>query len=125
MSSQPVCPRCGAAAAATTTASLPPSQPASQPDDAAAPSTDAVAGGVASCTACGFILDDAPLDGRPPPRYDGDKGGESGPGGANVSGRGDGVFVSAHPGAVGAAGKRRRWRGCRCGESETAWPAAG
>ena len=103
-----ICPRCGAAAVTgTATPSLPPSQPTSQPDDAAAPCTDAVAGGASSCTSCGFILDDAPLDGRLPPRHGEDARGGSGGGNAaaNVSGRGDGVFVSARPGALDAAGE--------------------
>lgn len=124
----PACPRCGAAAVATAAPAggHPPPSPAppSQPNDEAGPSPDAAdvgggdAGGgvVAACTACGFILDDTPLDGRPPPRRGEDRGegaGRGGGGAAGIGGRasgaGEGVFVSAHAGAVGAAGECRWW----------------
>lgn len=105
------CPRCGAATATTTTATTAVGDgdggTASQPaDDPAAPAPDSVAGGATTCTSCGFILDDAPLDGRPPARHGEDQGrrGAGGGGGANASGAGDGVFISGRAGARDAAG---------------------
>jgi hypothetical protein len=78
--------------------------PASQPDDAAAPGLDAVTGGAAPCTTCGFILDEAVWDGRPALQRDRD---DNAGAGGRASGGGEGVFLAATAGAEEAAGA---WR---------------
>ena len=98
---KPACPRCGAAGGGVGGGPSP-SQPSSQPDEAG---QETAGGVVAACTSCGFIMDDTPLDGRPPPRRGEQEGGRGGGGGnGGVSGGGEGFFVSAHAGALTAAG---------------------